>query len=51
MTGELKAQVAWKENRDVSGLRSMLLFNPTLADSDIEIILRVVFREKRNGKL
>ena len=41
---ELKAQVAWKEN--VSGLH-MLLFNPT----DIRIILRVVFRGKRNGKL
>ena len=39
---ELKAQVEWTEN--VSGLH--MLFNPT----DIELILCVVFREKRNGK-
>ena len=39
---ELKAQIAWKEN--VSGLH--MLFNLI----DIGLILRVVFREKRNGK-
>ena len=39
---ELKAQIAWKET--VSGLH--MLFNPT----DIGLILRVVFRERRNGK-
>jgi hypothetical protein len=40
---ELKAQVAWKVN--VSDLY-ILLFDP----ADIGLILRVVFREKRNGK-
>ena len=39
---ELKAQLAWKEK--VSVLR--MSFNPT----DFRLILRVVFREKRNGK-
>ena len=39
---ELKAQVAWTEN--VSGLQ--MLFIP----ADIRLILRVVFREERNGK-
>jgi hypothetical protein len=41
-TTELKAQVAWMEN--VSGLH--MLFNTT----DFGLILRVVYREKRNGK-
>ena len=39
---ELKAQVAWKEK--VSDLH--MSFNPT----GIGLILRVVFRERRNGK-
>ena len=39
---ELQSQVAWMEN--VSGPH--MLFDPT----DIGLILRVVFRGKRNGK-
>ena len=38
---ELQAQLAWKEQV------SFYMINPT----DIELTLRVVFREKKNGKL